>query len=92
MSIIFDPAKDAWNRHHRGLPFTLVEDFEWRTSLIRLSPKQDVTATRFIAIGRILGLIHVAVFAFENDDTRVISLRRANAKERRLWLAAQTPS
>jgi uncharacterized protein len=51
MTIDFDPPKSLKNAQERGLPFEAVERFEWETCLLGLSPRQEMTATRFLAIG-----------------------------------------
>lgn len=54
--------------------------------------KQDLTATRYFAIGMLDEHEHMVVFNIEGDGIRVISLRRASKKERTAWAASQIPT
>lgn len=92
MVIVFDRQKSEANRTARGLPFDVALDLDWETALVRLSKAQEVTATRFVALGVIRSVVHVLVFTLEGGDCRVLSLRRAKAKERQRWHDAQIRS
>ena len=41
MEISFDPAKSQRNVTDRGLPFTLVEQFDWSGAIIEEDVRQD---------------------------------------------------
>jgi uncharacterized protein len=87
----FDPKKNLRNIADRGLPFDLVDSFEWDTALIAQDTRKDYGEHRYIAIGLIDEVLYVTVFTPRNDRPHVISLRRANLRERRKY-AAQTES
>jgi uncharacterized protein len=87
----FDPKKNLRNIADRGLPFELVDSFEWDTALIAQDTRKDYGEHRYIAIGLIDEVLYVTVFTPRNDRPHVISLRRANLRERRKY-AAQTES
>lgn len=89
--ITYDPAKNARNVRERGVPFDLAGRLIWGEALIGLSKRQEITATRFVALGEIDGRLHVVVFTIEGRDTRVISLRHANAREIKRWQKLRTP-
>jgi len=93
VAIEFDPAKSDKNKEERGLPFEMAEDFDLETAIIRRDDRFDYPELRFQAIGPIHGIVHLLVFTpLESGAIRVISLRRANRKERREWLASRTPT
>jgi uncharacterized protein len=91
VKISFDPKKNLRNIAERGLPFELVDSFEWATAFIAQDNRKDYGEQRYIAIGLIDEVLYVTVFTPRNDRPHVISLRRANLRERRKY-ATQTES
>ncbi len=81
MAIIFDPAKNARNIAERGLSFELVEEFAWDTVQVIVDDRKDYGEVRLQLWGLIGGRLHIAVATPRGDDLRMISLRKANAKE-----------
>ena len=82
MKIAFDPAKSERNARERGLPFTMVEGFDFESALIVKDERRDYGETRYRAIGRMGEMIAAVVFTLRWDAVRVISLRMASRKER----------
>lgn len=95
MPIEFDPAKSRKNEVERGLSFEMAERFLFPTAIIRQDTRYEYFEPRFQAIGRIPDddTVYFLVFTplAAPDDFRVISFRKADRKERKLWLASQTP-
>ncbi len=87
----FDLKKNLRNIADRSLPFELVDSFEWDTALIAQDTRKDYGEHRYITIGLIDEVLYVIVFTPRNDRPHVISLRRANLRERRKY-ATQTES
>jgi uncharacterized protein len=85
MVIEFDPAKSAENEIMRGIPFTLAERLDWSTALIVEDTRRDYGERRFRVIGHVGTRLHVMIFTPRADKVRVISLRKANDKERTLY-------
>jgi uncharacterized protein len=85
MFIEFDPAKNQKNIEERGLPFSLVKDFDFENMLDDIDARH-LPEIRIIAISRIRFHVYVLVYTMRDDVLRVISLRRANKKERIAWL------
>ncbi len=85
MKFVFDPEKNARNIELRGLPFSLVERFDFDAALIVADDRRDYGETRFVALGPIGRRLHVVVYVDTDDGVRVISLRKANARERRRY-------
>lgn len=81
MKLSFDPAKNERNIRERGLPFTLVDDFAWETAQTNEDKRFAYPERRFISSGLIGGRMFVVCFTPTQDGIRVISFRKANARE-----------
>ena len=79
----WDEAKRRENWEKHGLDFESIQLFGWGTAVIERSDRYE--EIRFGALGYIGDLLHYVVFTERNDVTRIISLRRANAIERRRY-------
>ena len=91
MRVTYDPAKSLRNDVDRGLPFALAEDFDWSSALIVEDTREDYRERRYQALGFIGEALHMLVFTPRDDALHVISLRRANQRERTRY-ATQTQS
>jgi len=85
MKIEFDITKSLRNAVKRGLPFDLVESFDWNTALVVEDLRNDYPERRFQALGLISNKLHMVVFTPIEGGVRVISLRAASRKERSRW-------
>jgi hypothetical protein len=87
MHIIFewDEAKRRATLFTRGLDFAAMERFDWSTAVIREDARRDYGEPRLRAMGLIDGRLHEAGFTPRGNRIRIISLRKANIRERRLW-------
>lgn len=81
MLISFDPDKSAKNEQLRGLPFTLVETFDFESARIVIDQRKNYGETRYFALGKIAERVHALVFVETILGIRVISLRKANLRE-----------
>lgn len=88
MDISFDPEKSARNEAERGLPFSMVEDFIWDTALVATDERFDYGEDRWIAVGYVSTRLFVLVFTETKDGIRVISFRKANAREAKRYAQA----
>ena len=80
MSLIeFDDTKDKANLAKHGISLARAADM--RVLAILEDDRYDYGETRFRAFGLIDEVAHCMVFAERNDVMRIISLRRAHAKE-----------
>lgn len=89
MRLTYDPAKSAHNEEERGMPFVLAEQFDWSSALVVEDTRQDYPERRFQALGLIDENLCMLVFTPCDGAVHVISLRRANRRER-IRYAAQT--
>ncbi len=85
MAITFDSAKNEKNIAERGLPFEQVADFDWQTAMVRVDARRDYGETRLYVLALLDGRLHAAVVTPRGEDLRVISFRKANRKELRLY-------
>jgi uncharacterized DUF497 family protein len=87
MRIAFDPAKSAANEANptRGFGFELAKDFEFDTATIEHDDRRDYGEVRLFALGMIAARLHAIVFTIREDTLWVISLRKANERERKRY-------
>ena len=84
MVLEFDAAKDASNQQKHGVSLAIAADFDWATVLV--SPaRTDRGEMRRSVIGDVAGEVYVAVATERQGRMRIISLRRANRKERQKY-------
>ena len=91
MRIEFDPAKSERNEAQRGLAFGLAEELDWSTALIVEDTRKDYEERRYQALGMIGEQLHMLVFTPRNSAVHVISLRRANQRERKRYATHAKP-
>jgi hypothetical protein len=77
----FDPAKNERNIRERGLSFELVDHFAWETAETHEDTRFVYPEPRFVSSGLIGDRVFVVCFTPIPDGIRVISFRKANARE-----------
>ena len=82
---IWDDQKNATNKEKHGISFEEIHEFEWESATYQNDERHDYGETRCRALGLIDGRMHVVVFTVRNKDVRLISLRRANKREEKLY-------
>lgn len=87
MDIEFDPAKDEANIAKHGVSLALAEGFDLTTAKIELDDRFDYGEDRFVALGLIGADVFVLIFT-PRAVVRVISLRKANRRERESYYEA----
>jgi hypothetical protein len=85
MAVTFDPEKNARNIAERGLSFERVVELEWDTALIVEDTRSDYGEPRLLVMALLDGRLHAAVVTPRGEDLRVISFRKANRREVRLY-------
>lgn len=90
MQVTFDVTKNARNIAQRGLSFERAVDFQFATALIGADVRHDYGETRYVALGYLDGRLHVLCFTETDDGIRVISFRKANAREVRRYANTET--
>jgi uncharacterized DUF497 family protein len=85
MRFTFDTAKNERNIAERGLSFELASELEWDTALIVEDTRRDYGEIRLRVLALLHGRLHAAVVIPRGDNLRVISFRKANRREERLY-------
>lgn len=81
MRISYYPAKNQRNVRDRGLSFESAAEFDFEGALYSVDKRRDYGETRYIAVGMLGVRLHVLCFAETPAGIRVISFRKANARE-----------
>jgi len=81
----FDSAKENRNIAERGLSLALAPLVFEDLVHIADDDRRDYGERRQVAYGRIDGRLFVCVFTDRGEVRRIISLRRANSRERRAY-------
>jgi len=76
----FDPVKSASNLDKHGIDFNTAQAI-WSDPDLLTKPALNPSEERFIATGKIGSRIWTAVFTMRGNNIRIISVRRARAKE-----------
>ncbi len=77
----FDPSKSETNHRKHGVSLTLAESIDWREVWCAPDCRRDYGELREIGYAQIEGHLYCVVFTQRGRTFRVISLRRANARE-----------
>jgi hypothetical protein len=88
MGITYDPAKNERNIRERGLPFDRAAEFDFSTaSFSKVLRKGE---TRRVAVGYLDGRLQLLCYIPRTDGIRVISFRKTNKREAKLYGKPQT--
>ena len=91
MRVSYDPVKNARNIALRGLTFERAAEFGFDAAFTWKDERQDYREDRWVSIGFLGDRLHVLCYlVIPPDEIRVISLRKANDRERRIHARAQT--
>jgi uncharacterized DUF497 family protein len=85
MDVEWDEAKDAENRRKHGLPLAAAARLDWSAAVRDLDGRRDYGERRWTATAPLAGRLHVCVYTLRAGRRRIISLRKANARERRSY-------
>ncbi|MGB5069300.1 MAG: BrnT family toxin [Albidovulum sp.] len=84
--------KYDWDEHKRlatltlrGVDFADMMRFDWTSAVVVTDDRADYGETRLQAMGLIDGRLHAAIVTPRGPKLRIISLRKANARERTQW-------
>ena len=91
MEITFDPAKNERNIHERGLSFELAAEFDLESAVTTEDNRQEYGENRFRSLGFIGSELYALVFTVRGEALRIISLRKANRRERVLYERTSKP-
>ena len=85
MQIEFDDAKNVANVRSRDLSFEQVVDFDFETAFFKQDTRRDYGETRIRALGFLEDRLHALVFTEIANGIRVISFRKANKREVKIY-------
>jgi uncharacterized DUF497 family protein len=80
--ITFDQAKRALTLEKRGLDFALAGLVFGDRHMTRIDDRRDYGEPRFISIGRLASDVVVLVWTPRGGARRIISMRKANGREK----------
>ena len=87
MKLLFDDAKDRANQSKHGLSLSEAEKLEWEDALMWQDTRRDYGEPRMVALGAIGERLCCVVYVDREDARRIISLRKANNKEKTLYVS-----
>ena len=79
-----DEAKRRDTLVDRGVDFGSMVNFDWDTATVERDIRRG-DEIRFLATGSIQGRLHRLVYTMRGETVRIISLRKANAREVRRY-------
>ena len=85
MNIEFDTAKDEANIAKHGVSLALAAEIEWTDVLCAPDSRRDYGELREIGFAVIAQRLYVVVFVQRGEVMRIISLRKANAREGKMY-------
>jgi len=83
MELEWDEAKRQRNIRERGIDFADAARFEMQDSFTEQDLRFDYGEPRFVSTGYLDGRLHVLCWTTRAGKVRVISLRKANAREQK---------
>jgi uncharacterized DUF497 family protein len=87
MKITYDPAKNSKNIENRGLSFDEVVNFDFETAIRWEDTRKDYGEVRYCALGKVAHRVHALVYTRIDGGVRVISFRKANKREVKIYEA-----
>lgn len=81
----WDERKRAATLALRGIDFASVARLDWATAVIVPDDRADYGEMRLRVTGMIEGRLYMAVVTPRGDRLRIVSLRKANAREQKRW-------
>ena len=79
----WDEGKRLSNRVKHGVDFSEATGLEWDTAVVQYSPRGG--EVRHTAIGLTGDRLHYLVYILRGNNRRIVSLRKANQRERRRY-------
>ena len=92
MQFEWDEAKRRANLEKHGVDFANALEFAWESALVVVDDRFPYGEERRIAFGMFRGCVHVVVHTYRGNVTRMISFRRAIAREIRSYEEAKDRS
>lgn len=87
MEFDWHDAKHEKNLQDRGFGFDFAAQIFLGRVLTQVDDREDYGEVRIKAIGEVDGIVLVVIYTDRDEVRWIISARKANRKERALWLA-----
>jgi uncharacterized DUF497 family protein len=81
----WDEGKRLVNLELHKLDFQNVDEFDWESTLVSLDTRREYGEDRYIAYGKYKERLTVLVFAVRENTMRIISWRKANDREQKIY-------
>jgi uncharacterized DUF497 family protein len=85
MQFEWNARKHEQNLAKHGVGFDSIYDFDWDHAVIAPDQRRVYGEQRLIAFGSICGRIYICVYTMRGETRRIISLRKANAREEKIY-------
>ncbi len=85
----WDDDKRERNRAKHDVDFELIHDFESDAAVTREDVRLEYSEVRYVSIGPVYGRLYVIVWTVREGRQRLISMRKANAREGGLYERAK---
>ncbi len=82
MKYEWDENKRVANLAKHGVDFIDAENFDWSSAIETIDDRFNYIEDRWIALGFIDNRLHVLIYAIRGENIRLISLRKANKREK----------
>jgi hypothetical protein len=85
VGVEWDPRKEPMNIRERGIDFTAASWIWDKPVYERVDARRDYGETRIVAYGEAEGYVLAVVYTWRGQARRIISARRADRRERRIY-------
>ena len=90
MELTYDPTKNASNLTKHGIALSEASKLDWGGLKVDADERFEYNEDRYIGFGPIDGRLYCVAFTYRGEVVRVISLRKANKREKRAYEEAQS--
>lgn len=89
MHIVYDINKDRLNFAKHGVSLACASKLIWEMALEWLDDRHDYGEDRYVALAPIANRLNFVVYVDRGHERRIVSLRRANAREVKYYVQAR---
>jgi uncharacterized DUF497 family protein len=82
MKYEWDENNRVANLAKQGVDFIDAENFDWSSAIETIDDRFNYIEDRWIALGFIGSRLHVIIYTMQGENVRLISLRKANKREK----------
>jgi uncharacterized DUF497 family protein len=83
MTSVFDARKNAANKAKHGVGFEAAAALDWDSAITAIDRRQNYGEVRYLTYALLHNRLHCFVWTWRDGAQRPISLRKANARERK---------